>query len=424
MKRLSFLWLCLLIPGCQNYDVATLTDIPPDVKQSIHSAVDNQHRPGVVIGLVNPKGTHFYSYGVSQAGGSQKLTDQSQFAVGSLAKLFTAELFETLERKGIVTRQTLLTDIWPDVKDNANTRLAYLLNHTAALPRDLSHETLSKNSTEHLLATLSREANLPADDSYSSVGMAILGLSLGQVTDSDFNTQLNTEILTPLKLNETSFKPHPDLLATRHQTTIPISAPAEIPDVAYGAGGLYSTAQDLMSFLKHEMQQPEHLGWKHYQNDTFEAFYHGGDGNGHQAFIAFRPDNHVGVVLLSNSTSDDALQDIALHFIDPRMDLPNFDHRPRQQLPEETLTLYEGSYQLQDDDSGNQIQLSISANRLVYHELAPDGSTVRQTPLHAIDEQTFELADLPVVISFKGATNKADATLRFGDQAFTMVRLN
>lgn len=67
MKRLSFLWLCLLIPGCQNYDVATLTDIPPDVKQSIHSAVDNQHRPGVVIGLVNPKGTHFYSYGVSQA---------------------------------------------------------------------------------------------------------------------------------------------------------------------------------------------------------------------------------------------------------------------------------------------------------------------------------------------------------------------
>lgn len=318
----------------------------------------------------------------------------------------------------------MLTDIWPDVKDNANTRLAYLLNHTAALPRDLSHETLSKNSTEHLLATLSREANLPADDSYSSVGMAILGLSLGQVTDSDFNTQLNTEILTPLKLNETSFKPHPDLLATRHQTTIPISAPAEIPDVAYGAGGLYSTAQDLMSFLKHEMQQPEHLGWKHYQNDTFEAFYHGGDGNGHQAFIAFRPDNHVGVVLLSNSTSDDALQDIALHFIDPRMDLPNFDHRPRQQLPEETLTLYEGSYQLQDDDSGNQIQLSISANRLVYHELAPDGSTVRQTPLHAIDEQTFELADLPVVISFKGATNKADATLRFGDQAFTMVRLN
>lgn len=424
MKRLSLLWLCLLLSACQNYDPAKLTEIPSDVKQSIHTAVNNQHRPGVVIALVNPNGTYFYSYGVSQTNSEKPLSQQSQFAIGSLTKLFTAELLETLDSKNVLSQQTLLTDIWPDVEDNANTRLAYLVNHTAALPRDLSHETLSQNSTEYLLATLSRETELPADNSYSSVGMAILGLSLGRVTDSSFSDQLNKEILAPLKLTNTGFTPHAEILATRHQTTIPIKSPAEVPEVAYGAGGLYSTANDLVRFLKHEMQQTKHLGWKHYQDETFDAFYHGGDGNGHQAFIAFRPDNNVGVVLLSNSASDDALQDIALHLIDPRLDLPSFEHRPHQQLSEKTLSLYTGDYRLKEDESGNKIKLNVIDSRLVYHELTPEGDTVRQTPLHAIDEKTFELADMPVVISFESATNKSHAILTFEGQTFSMVRLN
>lgn len=424
MKRLFLTWLCLFISGCQPYNVATLTDIPPDVKQSVHSAVDNQHRPGVVVGLVNSKGTYFYSYGVSKAGKTQKLSAQSQFAVGSLTKLFTAELLETLERKNVLSRTTLLTDIWPDVEDNADTRLAYLVNHTASLPRDLSLGTLAKNSTDNLLANLSREAELPADSSYSSVGMAILAMSLGASAQSNFKDQLNSEILTPLGLVNTDFEPNQALLTVRHKTTIPITSVREVPEVAYGAGGLYSTAKDLMQFLKHEMQQPEHLGWKHYQGDTFHAFYHGGDGNGHQAFIAFRPDNNVGVVLLSNASSDDALQDIALHLIDPRMNLPRFDHRPYQQLAKGTLSLYEGNYRIKDDESGNQIALRIIDNRLVYRELTPEGKVVRQTPLHAIDDKTFELSEIPVVISFESATNLSPATLKFDGQAFTMVRLD
>lgn len=424
MKRLSLLWLCLLLSACQNYDPAELTEIPTEVKRSIHAAVDNKHRPGVVIGFVNSKGTHLYSYGVSKAGGEQPLSEQSQFAIGSLTKLFTAELYEAFEKDGVVSQSTLIADIWPTVNDHSDTRLIYLANHTAALPRDIPQDTLALNSVKKLLSTLDRKTHLPTDYSYSSVGMAILGLSLGRVTDSSFSDQLNKEILAPLKLTNTGFTPHAEILATRHQTTIPIKSPAEVPEVAYGAGGLYSTANDLVRFLKHEMQQTKHLGWKHYQDETFDAFYHGGDGNGHQAFIAFRPDNNVGVVLLSNSASDDALQDIALHLIDPRLDLPSFEHRPHQQLSEKTLSLYTGDYRLKEDESGNKIKLNVIDSRLVYHELTPEGDTVRQTPLHAIDEKTFELADMPVVISFESATNKSHAILTFEGQTFSMVRLN
>ena len=425
MKQLSLLLACFLLTACQDYETAKLSDIPPDVKESVRAAVDNQHRPGVVIGLLNPNGTYFYSYGVKRAGGEDVLSEQSQFAIGSLTKLFTTELLEVLERKGVVTQQTLVSEIWSTVNDNSDTRLIHLASHTAALPRDLPQETIAENSVDKLTDELLRNnTSLPADYSYSSVGMAILGVSLAKASDSSLKYELTKEVITPLQLASTGYEPNEKIIAARHQTTTPIESSANIPEVAYGAGGLYSTAKDLMSFLKNEMKQSEHLGWKHYQNQSFEAFYHGGDGNGHQAFIAFRPNNDVGVVLLSNSSSDDALQDIALHLIDPGMDLPTFEHLPHQQLTEEALSLYVGNYRLKEDDNGNHITLSIADNRLIYHELTPEGKTVRKTPLYAIDSRTFELADVPVTISFEDADNKPEAILSFGEQAFTMVRVD
>ncbi|MBV2130486.1 serine hydrolase domain-containing protein [Arsukibacterium indicum] len=424
MKRLYLTGLCLVLSACQNYDVATLTAIPPEVKQSIHSAVDNKHRPGVVIGLVNPTGSYFYSYGVTHANSETPLSEHTQFAIGSLTKLFTAALFDDLVSENRVSEQTTLAAIWQGIDDGAQTRLLNLVNHTAALPRDLSAETLAQNSTDRLLATLTRNAELPAAKAYSSVGMAILGLSLAAAEQSSFKGLLQSDILTPLKLTSTGFEPDNSLLAGRHHTTVPVESAIEVPEVAYGAGGLYSSAIDLSRFLKHQMQQTRHWGWQHYQDENFDAFYHGGDGNGHQAFIAFRPDNNVGVVLLSNSSSDDALQDIALHLIDPGRSLPDFAHRPRQQLPEQALSLYVGQYRLTEDNSGNQISLAIIDNRLVYRELTAAGEVVRQTPLHAIDDKTFELADVPVVITFETATGSSQATLRFENQTFTMKRIN
>lgn len=424
MKQLSLLLTCFLLTACQEYEVAKLSGIPPEVKESVRAAVDNQHRPGVVIGLLNPNGTYFYSYGVARSATDTAMSEQSQFAIGSLTKLFTAELLEVLERKGVVTQQTSVSEIWSTVNDKSGTRLIHLASHTAALPRDLPQEAVAENSVDKLLNGLLRNTSLPADYSYSSVGMAILGVSLAKASDSSLKDELTKEVITPLQLAGTGYEPNEEIIAARHQTTTPIESSADIPEVAYGAGGLYSTAEDLVSFLKNEMNQSEHLGWKHYQNQSFEAFYHGGDGNGHQAFIAFRPDNGVGVALLSNSSSDDALQDIALHLIDPSIGLPTFEHRPHQQLTEEALLLYVGKYRLTEDDNGNQINLSLANNRLIYHELTPEGKTVRKTPLYAIDSKTFELADVPVTISFNNASNKPGATLSFGEQVFTMVRVD
>lgn len=423
MKPLSLLLGCLLLAACQDYNVAQLKDIPPDVKKSVQAAVNKKHRPGVVIGLVNSAGTYYYSYGVLRAGTHTPLSEQSQFAIGSLTKLFTAELLERYEQQGVITKDTLVSDIWPKVEDNGDTRLIHLATHTASLPRNLDSATLTENSSKRLLKELSRQANLPAENKYSSVGMAILGLSLGKVSNLAFEVALQRAVLDPLNLAHTSYTPDEKLLATRHQITTPVETSTDTPAVAYGAGGLYTTATDLMRFLKSQMEQQRTLGWKRYTNETFTAYYHGGDGNGHQSFVAFRPDNSVGVVLLSNSSADDALQDIALHLIDPRINLPLFEHPPYQRLNEDNLAKFAGDYRLIEDSDGNRITLTVINHQLIYHEKTSNGETVRKSPLYAIDAHTFQLADVPVTVSFNPQHEKPDATLSFNKQVFTMVKV-
>jgi CubicO group peptidase (beta-lactamase class C family) len=275
-----------------------------------------------------------------------------------------------------------------------------------------------------LLGALSRKATLPADYAYSSVGMAILGLSLAKIANAELGLLLQQEVLTPLGLTNTGYQANAEILSTRHHITTPIGAPANTPDVAYGAGGLYSTATDLMHFLKNQLRQKRTLGWKQYQDEQFTAYYHGGDGNGHQAFMAFRPDNGVGVIILSNSSADDALQDIALHLIDPDRDLPAFEHSPYRRLSAAQLHTFAGRYAIVADPAGNTIELQPEDGRLMYHEKTSSGKTVRRSALYAVNEHTFELIGLPVQLVFKPDDAQAHAIMLVGEQQYRLTKLN
>lgn len=422
MKKLIIALASLMVVACGSYDTAQLQAIPADVKQSIHAAVDNGHRPAVVVGLINPQGVHFYAYGNTHADGATPISAQSQFAISSLTKLFTAQVLEEAVASGAVALNTQLTAIWPGLVDNADTQLIHLANHTAALPRNIGNDVLVSNSTEGLLQALTRSSQLPAEHEYSSVGMAILAQSLAQSTQSEFVTLLNESVIEPLGLEHTSYTPNLELLAGFHAGMTPLETPAATPSVAYGAGGLYSTPADLARFLQNQILQQRSLGWHRHDSNGYTAFYHGGEGSGHQTFMAYRPDNQVGVVLLTNTSADDALQDIALHLIDPRLELPSFEHPPYQRLSDADLAAFVGTYLLAENSANNTITLTSQEGRLIYHERTPEGETVRRSPLFAIDAHRFELQDVPVTIAFDEESPDANALLIFGDQKLTLTR--
>lgn len=429
----TLILLLMFIAGCSHQQPAQLTAIPEAAKQSVRAAVDNGHRPAVVIGLINPNGQFFYSYGIASAGQQQAVSADSQFAIGSLTKLFTAEVLSRLVAAGTLSGDTPLTTLWPESNDNRSTTLWQLATHLAALPRDIPFAALSTNDRQPLLHTLQRSSQLPAEYHYSSAGMALLALAMADARHTDFTTLLEQTVLQPLALNNTGYQPDPAKLVARHQLMTPLDRAAATVEIARGAGGLYSSARDLAALVSHKIQQANNqilndsdqpVGWKQHQGPDFISYYHGGDGNGNQAFVAYRPDNKVGVVLLSNSSADDQLQDLALHFIDPEIALPDFEHPPARQFSAEQLAAFVGSYRLADDPDSNHFQFKARDGGLLYLETTANGEKVRQTRLYGIDDTSFRLAELPLTIQFLVAENsKADAIMTFQEQQYRLVRV-
>lgn len=427
MKYVNTIIICLLLVGCGSYKTEELTEIPQDVKKSIQRAVDGKHRPGVVVGLINPNGTYFYSYGTAVVGKEEELTADSQFAIGSLTKLFTAETFQRLVDNQTLSYQTKIKEIWPDVVDGSDTELWHLASHKAALSRKIPYQALANNDFELLLETLGRRQSLPADYEYSNAGMAILGLALGQVEKTDLASLIEGKILKPMNLTNTSYQPDTKNLVGMHQVMEPIKRPSNTTvEIARGAGGLFSTAKDLAKFVSVQINNNnahEKLGWKKYQDEDFVSYYHGGDGNGNQAFIGYRPDNKVGVVLLSNSSADDDLQTIALHLLDPDIELPKFDLQPARKYSDEELAPFVGVYSIKDDTDGNSFTFQNKEGRLIYVEKTVDDELVRRTRMLGIDQDKFQLEEMPLTIHFKKSeSGKYDAIMKFQDQEYYLVK--
>ncbi|PWK43593.1 serine hydrolase domain-containing protein [Pleionea mediterranea] len=439
MKILIFICTSVLLIGCRNIKTEQLTTIPENVKSSIQKAVNSGHRPGVVIGLTNPNGSYFYSYGTAEAGKEKAINKNTQFAIGSLTKLFTSELLHLQVRDKVVTYQTQLKTIWPQVNDGANTELWQLADHKAALPRKISSNALANNDASELLALLKREVTLPSNTQYSNAGFAILGLALMETTEADLSSLLEKKVLKPMGLKDTGYQASFEHLASPHHVMMSIkSFRSEVPSIAHGAGGLYSTANDLITFLNVKMEPAsknlsstksvedfsfEKLGWKKHQDDSFISYYHGGDGNGYQAFIGYRPDNRAGVVLLSNSSADDDLQQIALHLINPGIDLPDFETPPARMLSHESLAPLVGEYFLKSDPEGNSFNFISDEGQMIYLEKTPNNKVVRRTRLFGVTDKKFEMAEMPLTIDFSmSKSDSFDAIMRYQNKVFYLVK--
>lgn len=425
----------VLAAGCAHPDPARYEAIPDDVRESVDAAVDRGHRVGVVVGLVNPQGRHFHASGTTEAEGDVPMTPSTVMGIGSLTKLFTARLLTDAIADGQVTLDTPVASLLP-VDDSADTRLLHLATHRADLPRSLPAEALQQDDPALLFAILADPRSVPAEPAYSNVGYAVLGQTLAAAAGAPLPELVERRITTPMQLPSTGYDPAPADRATPHQGRTPV-APPTVPAFARGAGGLYSSAEDLLTFVEQHLAPAgdeqdarlalltgsgvpggEPLGWKRHREDGLEVFHHGGDGNGYQAFMAFRPSNGTGVVLLTNSSADDALQQVAHHLLDPGVPLPDFDGAPALLLTPQQLAPYAGRYRILGD--ANTVELTVADDGLHYIERDGEGELVRESRLFALSPDRFELREIPVTVAFEGPDR---ATLKAGEQVFVMERM-
>ncbi len=295
---------------------------------------------GMVVGLVDPRGTRYFAYGSSGAG-KQPPDERTVFEIGSITKAFTGILLaDAVVRKEVALDDPMGKYLPEEVKTSTfqgtPVTLLHLATHTSALPR-LPENLRPQNpenpyadyTVQQLYDFLSRTklARKPGEKSdYSNLGMGLLGHLLARHAGKSYEDLLIDRLCTPLSLSETRITLTPEMrkhFAVGHDADGEPVPAWDLPTLA-GAGAIRSTAADMTRFLTANLKpaktpltealrmsrQPHFrvdettsmgLGW--HLNAGGGTVWHNGQTGGFHSFAAFLPERQSGVVVLANSAT-------------------------------------------------------------------------------------------------------------------------
>jgi serine-type D-Ala-D-Ala carboxypeptidase/endopeptidase len=295
--------------------------------------VAERQSTGIIVGVVDATGQRVVSY-------PDALNGDTLFEVGSLTKVFTALLLSDMVQHG----EAALSDpvakyLPPSVKAPASITLEDLATHTSGLPRMPANFTADHYTREMLFDFVS--SYRPAADvswKYSNLGYGLLAQALAP----DYEWVLRSRITGPLNMLGTSIT-----LGSKEQSRLAIGHNdrlAPVPASDFGAlaaaAGLRSSTNDLLKFLSAFLGYTKTslapamarmtavrratsvpgltnaLGWEISMPDGWEIVWKDGTTPGYSSFLGCNTKARVGVVVLSNTSTERGVNDIGMYILD------------------------------------------------------------------------------------------------------------
>ena len=311
---------------------------------------------GVTIGIVEHGVRRIFSYGT--------VKPDSVFEIGSISKTFTGLLLAQLvEQKQVrldePVRALLPKGAVPAPASGAEITLVDLSAQHSGLPRmpdnfspadpanpyaDYDKKALYAFIAKHGVA-------LPAQPEfgYSNLGVGLLGQALVERAGVTYDALLRKDITGPLGMKDTAVALTPAMKARFVPGHDGDHKPAHAWDLdaLVGAGGIRSTAADMLTYLEAQLH-PDHLprtvkataggktlaaaladshaihgeagpgmhialNWIHV--DDSGSFWHNGGTGGYTSFALFNPEGDYAVVVLSNTGPGDRpfTDDLGMH---------------------------------------------------------------------------------------------------------------
>jgi len=322
---------------------------------SIVQAYNGQHPLiGLSIGILCHDSLFRYGYGETATGNGQLPNANTLFEIGSVSKTFTATLLADAIRRGLLRLDDLISRYLPDSipplqRDGVAVTIGMLANHTSGLPRlpdnfmrlgvsmQNPYRLYDRAALFAFLRTVKLSSTPGTTYEYSNLGMGLLGTILELRTGKWYEQQLRAVITQPLGLTHTKISlsdADKKILAQGHTQ---LGRPASNWDFGTlaGAGGICSTVNDLLTYLRAELgmgpesltelmqttqqitfrngQRTIGLAWHQSKIGGNTWFFHNGATGGYVSFVGFNPQNKTAVVVLSNAAVK--LDDMAIALI-------------------------------------------------------------------------------------------------------------
>jgi CubicO group peptidase (beta-lactamase class C family) len=338
---------------------STVWSIPDDaeIRRILIDRIDVRRQGvGIVVGVIDAHGRRVVSYGDASKGSPRPLNGDTVFEIGSITKVFTSLVLSDMAQRGEVSLDDPIAKYLPagmalPRRGDRNITLVDLATQSSGLPRmptnfapkdtNNPYADYTKDQLYAFLGTYVLPRDIGSQYEYSNVGVALLGDVLARRAGVDYETLVKQRIMGPLGMESTSIKLSPQMaarLATGYTPDLQPTANWDLPTFA-GAGGLHSSANDLLTFLAAELgYEPRPLsaamkaqlglrrpttisntqialGWHITTRPDGEVVWHNGGTGGYRTFMGFDPRARIGVVVLTNVGNEVGGDDIARHLL-------------------------------------------------------------------------------------------------------------
>jgi len=225
---------------------------------------------GAIVAVSLHGRRYFFAYGKATDAGTP-FTRDTLLEIGSCTKVFTATLFALSINRNQIAPDAFAQKYMPSgytLRAQQLTPLE-LADFTSGmpddptnLPRGLEQRSIDSYTVKDFLTWASNYApatRLPAPYKYSNAGIGLLSYLIETATGKSWEDQVSSEIFQPLAMPDTTLRPTPEQekrLAQGHNRAGQNAA--RWPVYAwYAAGGLRSTAHDMISFGEANLGHPE-----------------------------------------------------------------------------------------------------------------------------------------------------------------------
>ena len=330
------------------------------ISERLESAIEQEFIGAAVIGYYDAGEVDYQVFGRTNKDSESMPSKTTLFEIGSVTKVFTAALTQVLiDSDALSWDSTVKSSLgdWNFVSGKIrNISLRELATHSSGLPRMPLNwraadplDPYRGYDNRRLKAFVGQfdPPELEKKLAYSNLAFGLLGNIAANASGKSYSEAMKELVLDPLGMNHTTVGITGE---TRTNLALGYSYGATIPnwyfeDSLEGAGAILSSAEDMVQFIKRNVEQDDSsiykslkqlqhvqvqpnqaFGWTTSQNETGQqVFWIAGLTGGYASFVAISPEESKGWVLLTTSMHGGLITQIGQSFFTPIQRLEPMD---------------------------------------------------------------------------------------------------
>ncbi len=266
--NLTFMRLCIL-----GILLSFLAQSAFSQEQNIQSLLDQYALEngfnGTILIRKQEETLYHNSFGLANREQNIPNTNETQYAIASITKLFTSVIILQLVTQGKIDLDKAIIDYLPDYGGSVGDQVSvhHLLIHTSGIQNCEEVHTDSTNLPDIYLDEISTDeilrkycsgpqtAKVGSTFNYNNGDYIILGKIIEKVSNNSYQNVLKHRILVPLKMDETGLIVTTEDIQNLAQgykwndeQKLFKKDPKRLFQNYYSAGAMYSSAEDLMKF--------------------------------------------------------------------------------------------------------------------------------------------------------------------------------